>query len=108
MGVAAMKKRGRETTKRKARNAPTAAGHRSFTAADLQKQFDQRTRELAEAQKHLGEALERQAATSEGLRVIAGSPNDVQPELDTIPPSAARLCKARVCLAVRFDGTPIH
>ena len=108
MGVAAMKKRGRETTKRKARNAPTAAGHRSFTAADLQKQFDQRTRELAEAQKHLGEALERQAATSEVLRVIASSPNDVQPVFDTIATSAARLCKARFCWVFRFDGKLIH
>jgi len=39
-------------------------------AADLRKQLDQQTRELAEAQKHLAEALEQQAATSEILRVI--------------------------------------
>jgi hypothetical protein len=57
-----MKKRGRGTTKRKARNTRTAAQHRSFIAADLQKQLDQRTRELVESQKHLAEALEQRIA----------------------------------------------
>jgi hypothetical protein len=34
-------------------------------------QLDQRTSELAEAQKNLAEALERETATSEVLQVIA-------------------------------------
>src|SRR5262249_43061808 len=61
-GGAAMTKRGRETTKLKGRNALPVARHRGPTAADLQKQLDQRTRELADAQKHLAEALEQQTA----------------------------------------------
>jgi hypothetical protein len=58
-----MKKRGHETTKLKGRNAPPVARHRGPTAADLQKRLDQRTRELAEARKHLAEALEQKTAS---------------------------------------------
>ena len=55
-GGAAMKKRGRETTKLKGRNALPVARHRGPTAADLQKQLDQRTRELADFHQREGNA----------------------------------------------------
>jgi hypothetical protein len=41
---------------------------------ELKKRLEARTRELAEAQGQLSEALERQAATSEVLQVISSSP----------------------------------
>ena len=52
----------------------------------------------------LSEALEQQTATSEILRVISGSPTDVQPVFDTIVRSAVRLCDARFALVLRLEG----
>jgi len=50
------------------------------------------------------EALERQTATSEILRVIAGSPTEVQPVLDAIAESAARVCGATDAHVYRVEG----
>ena len=54
------------------------------------------------------EALERQTATSEILRVISQSPTDVQPVFDTIAANALRLCAAPGSGVYRFDGELIH
>ena len=54
------------------------------------------------------EALERQTATAEILRLIAGSPADVQPVLDGIARSAAQFCAAENVTVALLHGGQLH
>jgi signal transduction histidine kinase len=87
----------RKPTSPKRSNAPTAARRRSPSAADLQKQLDQRTRER-------DEALEQQAATSEVLSVISSSPGELESVFRAILANATRLCEANFGILYQCDG----
>ena len=54
--------------------------------------------------RDLTEALEQQTATSEILGVIASSPADIQPVLDTLIANAVKLSGATMGHVRQFDG----
>ena len=83
--------KGRKTTKTKRRIAPAATRAKRGPASG--------------PSKDLKEAREQQAATAEILKVIAGSPNDVQPVFEAIVASANRLIGGYTTAVFRFiDG----
>jgi signal transduction histidine kinase len=67
----------------------------------LFKELDARNRDLTEA-------LDRETATGEILRVISRSPTDVQPVFDTIAQNARQLCEAGSAQVVTYDGESMH
>src|SRR6516225_11524878 len=50
------------------------------------------------------EALEREIATAEVLKVISSSPGDVKSIFASILENATRICEAKFGLLFRFDG----
>jgi two-component system, NtrC family, sensor kinase len=65
--------------------------------AELQRKLDERTRER-------DEALQRETATAEILRVINASRGDLAPIFDTLCETAARLCRADAALISKREG----
>ena len=99
-----MKMRRQSATKVKRRKAPMAVRHREASAAYLQEQLDQRTRERDKARKHLAEALSQQTATAEVLRVISSSSGELEPVFQAMLASAMQTCEAIFGLLYRIEG----
>ncbi len=74
---------------------------REQAAARLEQKVQARTADLTQS-------LEQQTATAEVLKVISGSPTDVQPVFDTIVRHTVVLSKALFGAVFRFDGDLIH
>mgnify|MGYP003694750003 CR=1 FL=1 len=60
--------------------------------------------EIQQRNAALREALDRQTATADVLRIIAASPTELQPVLDAIAASAVRLCEASDAVIERLEG----
>jgi two-component system, NtrC family, sensor kinase len=76
---------------------PSDSGGRQDTCIDLEEKVEALTREL-------GEARERETATSEVLRLISNSPTDLQSALGAIAESAARLLDVADADILRLEG----
>jgi signal transduction histidine kinase len=76
----------------------------NLMAARLQESYASLERRVEARTHELSEALEQQTATSDVLRVISGSPTDLQPVYQVILENVTRLCQANIAALFLYDG----
>ncbi|OGA24495.1 MAG: hypothetical protein A3H34_03505, partial [Betaproteobacteria bacterium RIFCSPLOWO2_02_FULL_67_19] len=74
-------------------------------AADLKESYAGLERKVEARTTELQQALEQQTATADILKVISGSPTDVQPVFDAIVQSGVRLFNGAAVAVVLRDGS---
>ena len=84
------------------------AGSFNNMAGRLKESYETLEAKVVSRTKDLNEALQRQTATADVLKVIAGSPSDVQPVFDAIAASANRLLGGFSTTVIRFVGEALH
>jgi class 3 adenylate cyclase len=95
------KARSRKTAMLKHRNAPKATRHRGGSIAGQEMVVARLTHER-------DEALLRETANSEILRLISTSPGDLELVFRTILEHATRICNANFGTLFRFDGENLY
>ncbi len=98
-----VKTRRRKTAARKRGNAPKVVRGRS-SPAGRETEITRVIRERDQALEQLSEALERQTAAFQVLRVISSSPGELEPVFDSVLENATRLCEANFGILYRFEG----
>ena len=94
----AVRKQRRKAVTRKRRNVPKKVRGRGSSAAS-------RETEVARLSRELNEALERQTAAAEVLRIIASSAGDVDTVFEAILENATRICEAKFGVLLQYqDG----
>ena len=105
-------RRGSEHVKAKVPSKrPAAATARTCSKAGVRderfvvkKELKRDSSELRKSENRLAEALQRQAATDEVLRVMSNSPGDVHPVLNAVAERAAGLCDAAFAQVLLVEG----
>jgi signal transduction histidine kinase len=97
------KSRRRKTKTQKRRGGLKTTGLRSSSAAARETQHG-----VAQLTRERDEALEREKATAEVLRVISSSPGGLEPVFSAMLENALRICEAKFGILHRYnDGVPV-
>ena len=97
----AMKNRRRTTIKATHPSAPKVSGRRKPSSTNV-------NTKIALLKRERDEALEREKATAEVLRVISSSPGELKPVFQAMLENATHICEAKFGILYRFDGEALH